>query len=674
MRHYTKKAPAFARVLSNAQADDANKHFGSPAVKIHKKFGNFLSGLILTIFVVILHSCQFDTDAENFMELQKPEEQIDIMINLYGLNPEEIIYAPLNSFLAFQIDADGRELLNMQFFLDGEQLYNHGINEGVLLQKQTYDNLIHDLTVVVAFKTHTGSLAEHLGLEAYLGAHEFKIKFLPESSQLNLRYRSNEDGYLVLEWDKPKDYEVWGYDVIEGNTDGTGKTIQRIEDPHKTSHTINNYAYGTQNYAVAAYIKNSQDLLKSEEIYIKSQRITRDHIITMRTGINKLHVKWENPNTYPAQYVIEYGENEVFYVKDNHEGVTVNTKLFPMQYTQTTGNRFDLYVLPEEADPADYKEIGYYKNSYEILFVNDFSINSRAHAYNSNENMLHHLTDKTVDSYEVPSMKLISSENHNMNLLYSHRLKINSQGIVALTDPIKSDDIINIYDNYTLSNKINSFSQHTYHHLLTDNNQLLIKHGYLPMIEIYDILSGEKLLTHTWQASYEDGSINIECYIAPDGKRLIVKCRDTHTHFEPKLYSELFSIENNALQLLQTHYSNDRTGHAFHPHNETIINRHNDNSSNNKKITITNRLDEIIKTFDGQLIGVDPVTGNFAYYKFSSTHPDASGEIIILNPDYSQQLLKLPVSAPISSGTLVNNLIIFNNIYLNLEQLEEWNQ
>ena len=101
MKHHKQNRETFKHHLNSVQTDATERQASYPVTPrvIRRNYAlvSLLLGFMLLAFTPLFHSCQFDSDAENFVELQKPAEQIDIMINLYGLNPEDIIYVPLSS-------------------------------------------------------------------------------------------------------------------------------------------------------------------------------------------------------------------------------------------------------------------------------------------------------------------------------------------------------------------------------------------------------------------------------------------------------------------------------------------------------------------------------------------------------------------------------------------------
>ena len=47
---------------------------------------------LLLLCTMLLPACTYDSDDDNFHELQKPTEQVEIGVDLAGVNPKETIY------------------------------------------------------------------------------------------------------------------------------------------------------------------------------------------------------------------------------------------------------------------------------------------------------------------------------------------------------------------------------------------------------------------------------------------------------------------------------------------------------------------------------------------------------------------------------------------------------
>ena len=103
-------------------------------IRIMKKQSLNLIGYISIIMVILgLHSCEYESSNFNYVELDKPEDEVQIAIDLAGVNPEEIIYVENNSIFYYTLFTDGRDVLIRQLFWDGVPIEtNQNSGEGII--------------------------------------------------------------------------------------------------------------------------------------------------------------------------------------------------------------------------------------------------------------------------------------------------------------------------------------------------------------------------------------------------------------------------------------------------------------------------------------------------------------------------------------------------------------
>ena len=67
---------------------------------------------------LLLISCEWDNDDINYIEVDKGDLK-NLSIDLAGINPNELIEIPNNSFFYYSLSDDAFKLINQQFYLDG---------------------------------------------------------------------------------------------------------------------------------------------------------------------------------------------------------------------------------------------------------------------------------------------------------------------------------------------------------------------------------------------------------------------------------------------------------------------------------------------------------------------------------------------------------------------------
>lgn len=613
---------------------------------------------LFPIFTVSLLSCEFNSDDDNFVFLEKPGEEIQIGIELTGINPAELIYAYNNTYFSYSLNTGGKNIFLRQFYLDGQPLetdQNTGIG---YLNTHIADNDTHELKLAIALKTGTGSLAEYAGYEMYTGEFIFKIKIIPFSDKLNIRETRSQNNNLKLEWDKPADYEVWGYEVYEGDNH-FGKLLTRITDPDETFFTNPDYAYGYKLYTVVAYVKNSFDITVVDNITVNHSNMMEENFEMYRTSLNELVIKWDNPNPFPCKYVLEYGYDNTIKIEDG-----VNEAIIPIPEFPSWSNLFTLYIIPESADIDQY---AYY--SCINVWYSDKQFSAISFECDPVNNMLHGLTFTSLNSYDLSSMEKAGSSKHNLTLHTGCKLQVTNQGMIAISDV---ENNVHIYSDYSLKNEIIVLNSGIYPFHLVSGNKLLIeeRNGF----RIHDVTTGAVICSRSWQSERPGGETIPSATISPDGKYVYVLCMDYHSVSPADQWTELYEIDaNHSLQLLEKTKTADIQSVSFHPVKSTeVIIQYLPYTQN--KFIIMDILTKEQKEIKGEFMNIDPFTGNLLFRGEEYLHSDPV--LYVRDKNYAKEIIKLKLdfNNTAAPSYLFRNCLFFNNHYLNLSHLKEWKQ
>lgn len=615
--------------------------------------------LLLPVFIINLHSCEFDSDNDNFVFLEKPEEEIQIGIELAGINPAELIYVYNNTQFSYSLFTGGKNIFVRQFFLDGQPLYTDEHTGIGYLETDITDNEIHELKLVIGLNTGTGSLAEYAGYEMYTGEFNFKIKIIPFSDELNIRETRSLNNNLKLEWDKPKDYEVWGYEVYKGDIH-FGELLTRIINPDETFFIDTDYAYGYKHYTVAAYVKNSFGITVVDNITVNYSNITDKNFEMYRTSLDELFIKWNNPNPFPCKYVLEYGYNEKVIIEEGLNEVTIQAERFPSR-----SQSFTLYIIPKSANIDQYDSYSSIHGGY-----SDKQLSAISFKEDTVNNILYGLTFTSFDGYEMPSMKKISSVNHNLVPYSRCQVQATKDGRVAIND---TEDFVHIYSDHSLKNKITMLKadDYSYSFYFAGNNSLLIEErsGF----KIYDITTNAILCSKTWQSEKTYGEIVTQTSISRDGKYIYVKCTEYHSS-DPDEWIELYEIDtDHTLKLLETAKIKDIKSIYFHPiKNTEVVIQYLPHKQN--KFVIMDILTKDQKEIKGEFMNIDPFNGNLLFRgeEYQGSEPN----LYVYDKSYSKEIMKIELAfANIwAASYLSNSLLFFDGHYLNLSNLKEWKQ
>lgn len=613
--------------------------------------------LLLIVFALGLHSCEFDSSDDNYIHIEKPKDEIQLGVDLAGVNPEDIIYVYNNSSFRYTLYTDNKEVLIRQFFLDGNPIETNQQTGIAVIKTDIIDKEIHELKLVMSLKTESGSLAEYAGLEMYTGEFSFKIKFIPYSDKLNIRETTDSNGNLKLEWDKPQDYEITGYDIYNGEY-AFGELLASINNPNETHFVDLDYAYGYKHYTIVAKVKNSFDLTVQDNIAVRYWNLTEDDFETYRISANELYIKWDNPNPFPCKYVLTHG----FYGEKIIIENDVNEIIIPVRDFPGWSETFSLYILPKTADINRYDHYSYTYASYSderfggIFFSGD-----------TKNKQICALEFDYLNCFDISSMQKIGSVKHNLRLHTGCRVQVSADGKIAIND---ADNFIHIYSNSSLTNKVACLDVGGYPFYLMSNNKVFVaeRSGF----KIYDAANNDVVCSKKWESLAVNGEIVTTTSISPDGKYAYVQCREYAWASDTKVWTELLEINHSDVTLLEkTEGDTNIQSVSFNPLKsaEAII-QYSPYYVN--KFVIVDVLTKEKKEIKGEFMNIDPFTGNLLY-KGDTYNQD--NVVYVLDKTYTEKLMVLKLAnLAVSGPRLYNNNIFFSGYYLNLRNLKEWNQ
>ena len=621
-----------------------------------KQSSYFFCYILFLFFVAGLFSCEFESDDLNYVHIEKPEDELQVRINLAQVDPSELIYIYNNSYFSYSIYTGGKDILVRQFYLDRELIETNPHEGDIKLILP--DKNIHELKVVIALKTGTGSLADNANLEMYVGEFTFKVKAISYYDNLNIREAIDANNNLKLEWDKPSEFEVTGYRVYKGKgTDGA--LLADIDNPNQTFFVDKDFAYGYKSYEVEAKVKNGYNLVYKEPFSISLFNITEKDLKMQRISTQEGYIKWENPNPFPSKYVVEYGNDNDILILGND----VNEAIIPITDFPTGSNFFSLYILPQSADIKRYKEYSYVRSEYKDKMLNSTIDIS----YNLKSNKLHGLDFTYLNNYNSSTLEKISSSKHNLQLHSGNYVKVSKDGIFAI---IGIDNTIHVYSDYTLNQKITTLKAVNHGFQFVGNDKLLLQeaNGF----KIYDLKTNNIVTSKFWKSEYNGLEIIVRPSVSADGSYIYVECWDHHTPDSQKEWVELYELnKDNTLQLLETKSIANKNYIQFHPtnNNEVIIQYlpYEDN-----KFVIVDIITKEETEIKGTFMNIDPFTGNVLFR--GTEYLSNEYNLYVWDKDYSNEKIKIKLAnintwAP---STLYNNILFFNGYYVDLSNLKEW--
>jgi hypothetical protein len=595
------------------------------------------------------HSCAYDSSDDNYHEIERPDGNVNISIDLAGVNTSQTIYLYQNAYFYYTINTGGKKIIAQKFYLDGKELNTNPQDGGTYLSTGIADNQIHDLKLIMGLPTGTGSLAEYAGYEMYVGELNFKVKFVSSPDvNLNIRESVDENNYYKVEWDKPKDYDVECYKVYKGDY-MSDNLVATINNPDQSYYVDKDYVYGYKFYTISAILKNGQQVSLTDRFTARHFDITENSFKAERISTSEMKIKWTNPNPYPCKYVLKYGYNDDIKVIEGTTETTIPVDKFP-----TWSENFSLYILPANADVTQYQT---YPHAYGAF--SDSKLNyEMTYGADLANNLLLGLSFNNLFKYNASDFSVESSIKHNLNLHSGCEVKASNKGQVAISD---LSNYVHIYSDNTLSKEIFFTNTQGNDFYLDNANHLLIEQytGF----DLYNITSGNKIYTKRWTPENPTKNIIVKTRISANGKYIYALCGE---YLPQKHWAELYELQSdNTLRLIQTQNEVNIKSIEFNPikDSEAII-QYNDN-----KFAIVNLSTESTITIDGTFQNIDPFTGNLLFK--GSEYANSQYNVYVLASDYKTLFMKIPLANinPYADTRLYNNNLIFNGYYLNLAKL-----
>ena len=579
----------------------------------------YLSAFIMAL---IAQGCEFDSRDDNFHLVQQPPAEVQLGIDLAGVNPYDTIYAYNYTCFHYSLDAGTREVVAQQFFMDGTEVNTDPINGNACIETAVADNQVHDLTVNMIIRSGSGSLADYAGYENYLGEFSFKVKVLDdELEDMQLTSSFDENNQMKLNWNKPAGYgDISGYEIYSGQ-----QLLTTINNPTITSWVDTDYAYGYKDYQLKAKVTNSWDVTVNDAVAAMYTTMLQSDFSCERISSNQLRVKWNNPNPYPCKYVLRYNSGLApIYVEEGTTEAIIPFGAFPVSYTPLY-----LYIIPSGAAYETYENYSYVSATYSDARLS-YGITFGPDIY---RNRFLTLNFDNMMTYDITDITKLSTADHDLDLSTGSELKVNKAGNIAISEAYGK---IHVFNNANLTSQLFTADASTFASFcFTDNGLLLVHAG--SGFRLYDVNTGNQVLSKDWENNpdpYYTGGYQTAS-ISRDGKYIFVIC---HQYDPQKEWADLYELkEDFTLSLLQTIPDTKISSMTFHPVNPEIAIIQYENGT----FSMTNVNGQILKTVSGKFLNADPFTGNILYKEatYGSSH-----QVKVLDSNFTRILYQLEIA------------------------------
>jgi hypothetical protein len=162
---------------------------------------NKWKNILLLTTIVLFVACEYVPSDSNFVGLTPPEDYISNQISLNEIPLSDTICMYKNTSISIKIKSPN-DLQEVVVLLDGAKylsLENKSLNFDI--DPNQLREGVHTLTVSAVFTSQTGSLAEKMGLENYMGELSWHLNVVHNpQDHFMLGHRINEEGFVEIYW------------------------------------------------------------------------------------------------------------------------------------------------------------------------------------------------------------------------------------------------------------------------------------------------------------------------------------------------------------------------------------------------------------------------------------------------------------------------------------------
>lgn len=316
---------------------------------------------IIALLCLLFSSCEWENDEMNYVELERPQAKA-IEIKLTDFDDGQTIYVYDKTYVHYTIAPIDETLIEPFYYFDGVRL-SPPLDGRIYLSSHYNPDVKgeHILEIRLEYRTETGSIAEKVGLEKYIGVRQFKVRFIGgedeeeeeeeeppiENPSLNIYQALDKDNHLVLRWDRPKvptvTYKIYAQTTLVGDFE----LIAEFENPTSSKFVDEDYYYGFRQYKIEAY-SDPSTICAEEYFTVKYEPISKDHFVFAAQGSKEVSVSFTNPNPYPYTLFLESSSGVV---KRINKGETVTFLQKPSEYMF-----FEAFLAPLNYEGNDYEQ------------------------------------------------------------------------------------------------------------------------------------------------------------------------------------------------------------------------------------------------------------------------------------------------------------------------------
>jgi hypothetical protein len=447
---------------------------------------------IISTTILLFAACEYNPSGNNFLDLTPPEDYISFEISLNDLNPSDTLYLYQNTLITMKISSP-KDLLQAVMLIDGQEYKNMWIDSlGFMFYPDQIDEGVHKLTIVASFTSGTGSLAEIMGLEGYMGELSWNIRVIHNpQDRFKVEYRINEEGFLELFWKNaiPDSY-IESYTIHSGLTQKTDTTINDAQQKSFVDYGyVCEYAY----YEVKTRLKDGNILGKTLSIDSPTPKVYFEDL-----GLDSLRVYWDKPFAN-GRFNLMTDDNTI--ATEIHDTSIITPQLFGKT------RQFNLEIKPLKSEYDNfYNNFSSWGN-----FCQGTSLglpNWELYAYNITDNVIYTRKHNNLVAFDATSLQEINAVTITGNTWgFAYGGKIASAPHNSTVAAMTGEDTWIFTDSRFINPiKISSLrgDVNTRLSALTSNDRFFVVEQGANICKIFNSLTGEKIfeLPFTYKTIY----------------------------------------------------------------------------------------------------------------------------------------------------------------------------
>ena len=454
---------------------------------------NKMNLIVLIAAIFLFVGCEYDPIGENFVELTPPENDIPVEISLNEVNPSDTIYVYQNTSFSIKIKSS-KSLVKAEILMDGQVYANMWDNTlSLSVNPDQLTEGVHKISVNAAFTSGTGSLAEMMGMEGYIGDLSWNIRVIQNiQDRFQPAYRINKEGFLELFWENTvPEGIIEKYRVHSGLTQNTDRTIS---DPKQKYFVDFGYVCGYAYYEVTTYLKGGYSFLHRLSIDKPTPGVHYENL-----GLDKLRIYWDKP------------------FANGRFNLTCDSKIMSSGITDTTitisqifgkNRQISLEIRPQKSE---------YDNSYNNYSAWDWFCqgtslglpNWELYAYNTKDNIVYTSMYSSLVAFDATTLQKINTvliDGNPWGLAYGGKIASapHNSTVAAMTG---EETWIFTDSRFLNPIKIPSMpgSINTRLSALTSDDRFFVVQGGSTICRVFNTLTGEKIfeIPFTYKTIYD---------------------------------------------------------------------------------------------------------------------------------------------------------------------------